>query len=412
MKLATVWQNRGKPLQAIANYEKAIQLQPDYLPAYLNLVQLLVQTGQTQQAIDTYGQGIETAIAKVWFPPHQAREEYRKALKRRQEIGQAPRVLLYTNCPGTYGAEQISHALMLRLVNSGYQVICVQTQADHHLIQARQALGIKHIWLKDDAYQFGYTFGNALEVAEIVAATLPDLIIFADGNPLDDLAANWVAMSLQIPYIRVIHCVIPDWAKYYAPYLCLLPDIYRASAAVISVSHANLQLMREMFLLPENLGQVIYNGRPEDYFVPCVAEVRERLRQYLGIPWDGVVIFTAARMYPVKGYQHQVKAIAQLRQFPVWSKLYFVWAGIGTLETQLKTDLEELGVGERVKFLGERADIPDLLEAADIFLLPSHVEGMPLAIMEAMAKGLPVIATAISGIPEELGDTGKLLPDP
>ncbi len=175
MKLAQVWQNRGKITHAIANYEKAIQLQPDYLPPYLHLVQLLVQTGQTQQAIDTYRQGIETAIAKVWFPPHQAREEYRKALKQRQEIGQAPRVLLYTNCPGTYGAEQISHALMLRLVNSGYEVICVQSQADHHLIQARQALGIEHIWLKDDAYQFGYTVGNALEVAEINILVFPGM---------------------------------------------------------------------------------------------------------------------------------------------------------------------------------------------------------------------------------------------
>ena len=54
----------------------------------------------------------------------------------------------------------------------------------------------------------------------------------------------------------------------------------------------------------------------------------------------------------------------------------------------------------------------DWYDTADIFVLPSELEGMPLAIMEAMAKGLPVIATAVSGIPEELGDTGKLLPDP
>lgn len=124
------------------------------------------------------------------------------------------------------------------------------------------------------------------------------------------------------------------------------------------------------------------------------------------------MIFTAARMYPVKGYQHQVEAIKQLRHLPIWSRLYFVWAGSGALQVQLQADLEALGVGEQVKFLGERADIPDLLAAADIFLLPSHVEGMPLAIMEAMAKGLPVVASAISGIPEELGDTGKLLSDP
>ncbi len=54
----------------------------------------------------------------------------------------------------------------------------------------------------------------------------------------------------------------------------------------------------------------------------------------------------------------------------------------------------------------------DWYDAADIFVLTSHLEGMPLSIMEAMAKGLPVVASAVSGIPEELGDTGCLLPDP
>ena len=62
--------------------------------------------------------------------------------------------------------------------------------------------------------------------------------------------------------------------------------------------------------------------------------------------------------------------------------------------------------------LGQRWDVADWNDAADVFVLASHIEGMPLAIMEAMAKGVPVVATAISGIPEELGDTGRLLPDP
>ena len=74
--------------------------------------------------------------------------------------------------------------------------------------------------------------------------------------------------------------------------------------------------------------------------------------------------------------------------------------------------MSQLGVTEQVKFLGQRWDIADWLDASDIFILSSEAEGMPLAVMEAMAKGLPVIATAVSGIPEELGDTGKLIADP
>ena len=65
----------------------------------------------------------------------------------------------------------------------------------------------------------------------------------------------------------------------------------------------------------------------------------------------------------------------------------------------------------RLKFPPRRPQ-PDWLDAADLFVLTSLAEGMPLAIMEAMAKGLPVMATAVSGIPEELGESGHLLPDP
>ncbi|MFO1450649.1 MAG: glycosyltransferase, partial [Opitutaceae bacterium] len=72
----------------------------------------------------------------------------------------------------------------------------------------------------------------------------------------------------------------------------------------------------------------------------------------------------------------------------------------------------DLGLSDHVRFLGHRWDIADWYDAADLFLLPSELEGMPLSIMEAMAKGIPVIATAVSGTPEELGDTGKLLPNP
>ncbi|HLO52006.1 MAG TPA: glycosyltransferase family 4 protein, partial [Kamptonema sp.] len=82
------------------------------------------------------------------------------------------------------------------------------------------------------------------------------------------------------------------------------------------------------------------------------------------------------------------------------------------MEPELKRNAIDLGVTEQVKFLGQRWDISDWLDASDIFILPSKAEGMPLAVMEAMAKGLPVIATAVSGIPEELGETGKLLPNP
>jgi glycosyltransferase involved in cell wall biosynthesis len=125
-----------------------------------------------------------------------------------------------------------------------------------------------------------------------------------------------------------------------------------------------------------------------------------------------VVCITVARMELSKGYHYQLEAIRQLKQDSVWSKLYFMWVGIGSLGARLRAAVMGLGVTDRVKFLGRRFDIPNLLDAADIFVLPSQFEGMPLSVTEAMAKGLPVAASAVSGISEQLGDTGVLLPDP
>jgi glycosyltransferase involved in cell wall biosynthesis len=136
------------------------------------------------------------------------------------------------------------------------------------------------------------------------------------------------------------------------------------------------------------------------------------LRQQLGIPSEAVVGFTSARMDFVKGYQHQIDAMKALRGSDIWPRLYFVWAGTGGFESRIRAMALEADVDDHIKFLGERADVAELLNVADMFILPSYFEGMPLSVMEAMAKGLPVMASAVSGVPEELGVTGKLLPNP
>ncbi|MBW3587395.1 MAG: glycosyltransferase family 4 protein, partial [Cyanobacteria bacterium 0813] len=170
--------------------------------------------------------------------------------------------------------------------------------------------------------------------------------------------------------------------------------------------------------LPKDKGKVIYLGRSPEYFAPRNDSARQRLRQELKIPEDAIVCFTSARLAPVKGHRYQIEAIKQLKQSPVWSKLYFVWAGNGEgsyrdVERELREAVRDLGVSDRVKLIGQRWDILDLLDASDIFILTSLGDAAPsFAVMEAMAKGLPVVASAAGGIPEGLGDTGKLLPDP
>jgi glycosyltransferase involved in cell wall biosynthesis len=335
---------------------------------------------------------------------------------------QKAHVLLYTEDPGVGGLAQFNHSLMCKLAADGYRVTSVQSQASNPLITEQQQLGIEHIWLEFDTMkEFLRIAYNLDDAKKIYAQARPDLIVFSDGWPMANFAAKQVAIEQNIPYIISLGYINRNYETFdrgdQIPYFDAVAYQYMVAKAAVAVSHENLNLFQSLFKARLERGKVIYYGRPNTYFEPPNLSTRQRLRQEQGIPEDAIVCFTAARLTPIKGYQYQLQAIAQLKSRPIWPQIYFVWAGPGStthdnLEPELRATVSKLGVEEQVKFLGQRWDIADWLDASDIFILSSEAEGMPLAIMEAMAKGLPVIATAVSGIPEQLGDTGKLLPDP
>jgi glycosyltransferase involved in cell wall biosynthesis len=334
----------------------------------------------------------------------------------------AGHVLLYAEDHGIGGLAQFNHSLLCKLAADGYRVTSVQSRTSNPLIAEQQQLGIEHIWLEFDTMkEFLRIAYNCTDAQTIYAQAKPDLIIFSDGWPLANFAAKQVAIKQNIPYVITLGYIDRTYQTFnrgdQIPYFDAVSYQYDLAKAAIAVSHENLNLFKTLFKTPLERGKVIYYGRPDSYFEPPNLSNRQRLRQEQGIPEEAVVCFTAARLTPIKGYQYQLQAIAQLKNSSIWPQLYFVWAGPGAtthdnMEPELRTTVSQLGVTEQVKFLGQRWDIADWLDASDIFILCSEAEGMPLAIMEAMAKELPVIATAVSGIPEELGDTGKLIADP
>ena len=84
--------------------------------------------------------------------------------------------------------------------------------------------------------------------------------------------------------------------------------------------------------------------------------------------------------------------------------------GEGRLTKQLQRRAAELGVASRVHFFGKRRDVPQLLKAADLYVQPSRVEGFGIAALEAMASGLPIIASNVAGLAEVVGENGMLFP--
>jgi glycosyltransferase involved in cell wall biosynthesis len=369
-------------------------------------------------SLSQLGEWQEIILMVMTNPPQSQQSSISSSQKAQSHI------LLYNaDDPGVGGLAQYNHAILCQLALLGYRVTCVQTRHSSPLVDRERELGIEHLWLDFSSHRdLARVLRNTQDAEEIFSTNKPDLIIFSDGWPYSNFAAKQVVIQMGIPYMMVIGLVMPDHATFaygdVVPYReGVLYQCLQARAVIVG-AYEHLNLLCDDFNLPKDKGQVIYLGRSGEYFASPNPAARQRLRQELGIPEDAIICFTSARLAPVKGHRYQIEAIKQLQQSPVWSKLYFVWAGNGEgsyydLETELKEAIRELGAIDRVKLIGQRWDILDWLDASDIFILTSLGDAAPsFAVMEAMAKGLPVVASAAGGIPEGLGDTGKLLPDP
>jgi glycosyltransferase involved in cell wall biosynthesis len=124
---------------------------------------------------------------------------------------------------------------------------------------------------------------------------------------------------------------------------------------------------------------------------------------------DGPTILEVARLAEVKGQRLLIRALPELEASAV-----LVGRDLehdGSYEAELRADADRLGVSGRVVFAGYREDVPALLAGCDVFCLPSSAEGLPLVVLEAMAAGKPVVATAVGGVPELVihGETGLLV---
>jgi glycosyltransferase involved in cell wall biosynthesis/predicted O-methyltransferase YrrM len=309
------------------------------------------------------------------------------------------------------GVGEFNHAMALALQSQGYRVSLVAPEFFPRRTDKERAAGVQHVQVQLPERQLGGRLVMDVASAQQLMAELsPDIVLFADGCETSNLRAKQAAANLSVPMIFSYGLVLG--LRMGPENQSLFEETVRKAAAVVAVSRQNAQFFLRTYVQSGILPTVIPYGRPDTFFAPVNVAGREARRSELGLTSEDVLFLTAARYDPIKGYNLFVEAIDRLRREPVWGKLHFAWAGGGVLEAQLRAALERLGVGDHVHLLGPRDDIAEWLEAADAFVLPSYAEGMPLSIMEAMAKGLPVIATSVGGIPEQLADSGIVIEDP
>jgi glycosyltransferase involved in cell wall biosynthesis len=176
------------------------------------------------------------------------------------------------------------------------------------------------------------------------------------------------------------------------------PLLFRASDRLIAVSRAVALHARRLGAQEERI-VLVPNGVDLVGFAPAERK-----------PFDGKLrVVFVGRLIFNKGPQYLVRAAA--RVLAQRRDVEFLMVGDGPMRSQLERMAAELGVGDALQFLGLRKDVPEILAGADIFVRPSLLEGMPLTVLEAMACGLPVVATRIAGTVEvvEEGATGFLV---
>jgi UDP-glucose:(heptosyl)LPS alpha-1,3-glucosyltransferase len=156
--------------------------------------------------------------------------------------------------------------------------------------------------------------------------------------------------------------------------------------------------LQQYYDVPDNRIVTIPNGINLSRFNTRNADSRNEMRQSFGIPLDAPLVLFVGSRYRIKGLKYAIKALAEMR-----TSAYLLVVGDDSAGP-FKQLAEELGVSERVIFAGGRSDLPKIYPAADAFLLPTLYETFALVCLEAMASGVPVVASPVGGIEDYLRD--------
>jgi glycosyltransferase involved in cell wall biosynthesis len=158
--------------------------------------------------------------------------------------------------------------------------------------------------------------------------------------------------------------------------------------------------------------EVIHNFLDGRRFQDLPADARKRVRASFNILDESPVIGTVGAVIPRKGLVYLVRSLKGISAAIPDVRLLVVGDGASRYKQRVKNEAGQLGLSKEIFWAGQRDDIPELLSAMDLFVMPSLGDAFPLAAIEAMAAGLPVVATTVDGLPEcVLGDkTGLLVP--
>lgn len=180
---------------------------------------------------------------------------------------------------------------------------------------------------------------------------------------------------------------VMNWLVYYP----VEKMLSRWTDVLITINHEDYKLAKKKFKMKK---LTYVPGIGIDTQRECLSQnEKEEKRKELGIPQDAFLITNAAEFTPNKNQKTVIEAIEQLHN----PNIYFVMCGIGEKKAELEQYVKEHGLEEHIRFVGFRNDLHEILQTSDCFVLSSFREGLSVALMEAMAEGLPVVCSRIRG---------------
>ncbi len=303
-----------------------------------------------------------------------------------------PSVCLYTESPAPSGVGCHMLALAERLRDRfALSFACPPGPGGTALLGQAHALGLPTLALDRLGALVPFLDAHAPALVHLHAG------IGWEGHAGARLAGAWGARVLRtehLPYLLTDRVQQGD-------YHLALDAVDR----VLCVSEGARRSYAEAGVPDEKLC-VVRNGIPE----PVAGSDGLGVRHRLGLAPDALVALTVGRFTEQKGYDVLLDSVpAVLDHVP---ETRFLWVGDGPLWAETSYEVARRGLGEQVLLPGRRSDVPDLMAAADLFVLPSRFEGLPLAVLEALAARLPVVATRVVGTKEAVldGETGWLVP--
>jgi len=231
-----------------------------------------------------------------------------------------------------------------------------------------------------------------------IARVRPDAILLNLPTPEATPGSMLACALTRVPTTAIFHLVRSDLSVTRRRRR-LYQLLARGSQRWVCVSEDNRETLAERFGVSPQRIAVVRNGANHR---PVPPERRVHARAGLELPPEATLVLTTGRLGEQKEHRLIVEALPRLVALD--AGLVFAWAGDGPLRAQLGNAVSATGLERHVRLLGRRDDVPELLAAADLFLMPSRDEGSPLALAEAMQAGLPAIVSDAGALTEVVED--------